>query len=145
MTYGLAATGRWFPNIGLDIDKSRIESTADFAKINNYNGDCNFVVGDGKRLPCKKESISLVFGIGILEHVYEPTKLVKEVVKVLKDNGIAVFIFPPFLSPQFRHLSHIIKIPWAHLLLGEKMTVAVAREILRINGQTVTLPDVDYT
>jgi len=25
------------------------------------------------------------------------------------------------------------------------MTVAVAREILRINGQTVTLPDVDYS
>lgn len=90
-------------------------------------------------------SISLVFAVSVLEHVYEWRSLVREVVRVLKDGGIAVFSFPPFLSPQFRHLSTIIKMPWIQLLLGEKMTVAVTREILRLNGQSsVTIPLIDY-
>jgi len=71
MTYCLASTGRGVPNIGLDIDKRRIENAADFAQINNYNADCSFVVGDGKRLPLKEEAIAIVFGIAMLEHVYE--------------------------------------------------------------------------
>ncbi len=145
MTYSLASTGNWSLNVGLDVDKSRIKAAQYYAKINGYNDNVSFLIGDGKRLPFVNNSISLVFAVSVLEHVYEWEDLVREVIRVLKEGGIAVFSFPPFLSPQFRHLSAIIKMPWIHLLLGEKMTVAVAREILRLNGQSsVTIPLINY-
>lgn len=53
-----------------------------------------FVVGDGCRMPFKKESFNTVLNIQVLEHVLEPLKMVNEVSRVLKPKGYGIFLIP---------------------------------------------------
>lgn len=68
------------PNIGcpLDIDD------AHFRRI----------VGDGCQMDFKTASFDTVLNIQVLEHVVEPLKMVKEIHRVLRPKGYAIFLIP---------------------------------------------------
>lgn len=53
-----------------------------------------FRVADAHRLPFKNASFDAVFALEVLEHVFEPLKVLKEIKRVLKNNGYAVFLVP---------------------------------------------------
>lgn len=52
------------------------------------------VIGNGCELPFRNENFDTVLNLQVLEHVFEPLKMVKEISRVLKPEGHAVFIIP---------------------------------------------------
>ncbi len=52
------------------------------------------IVCDIENLPFKENSIDIVFNIAVLEHVKNPEKVVNEINRVLKKNGIIISFFP---------------------------------------------------
>jgi len=63
-----------------------------------------FEVGDGCNLKYKNETFDTILNIHVLEHVFEPIKMVKEAARVLKKGGYAIFLIPSsaplHLAPQ---------------------------------------------
>lgn len=52
------------------------------------------VVGDGCRMDFKDESFETVLNIQVLEHVFDPFSMVKEIARVLRPSGYAIFLIP---------------------------------------------------
>lgn len=77
--------------IGMDV----IKKTVDWANSHWKNtGKMKFMVADAHKLPFNSESFDAVFVLEVLEHVFDPTKVLNEVKRVLKKNGYAVFLVP---------------------------------------------------
>ncbi len=55
-------------------------------------------VGDGCAMTFADNSFDTVVNIQVLEHVYEPIKMVQEIQRVLKPNGYAIFLIPQTAS-----------------------------------------------
>jgi len=62
----------------------------------------SFVLGDGCRLPFKDGSFDTVLCVHVLEHVFHPHEMFREIVRVLRRDGRAVL-----LTPQTTPLHHI--------------------------------------
>jgi len=69
--------------------------------IENSNVDLNindknfcFIQCDGCNMEFESNKFDTVLNIQVLEHVFEPIKMVKEISRVLKPNGIGVFLIP---------------------------------------------------
>ncbi len=52
------------------------------------------VFGDGCKMDFKDESFDLVLNLQVVEHVFEPLKMVQEIARVLKPGGTAIFLIP---------------------------------------------------
>lgn len=78
--------------IGLDI-------SFELVRIAKEKGRGMFVVGDTEFLPFKEKSFNDVIGISILHHV-DVDKSLKEIGRVLKNNGRIVFTEPNMMNPQ---------------------------------------------
>lgn len=77
--------------IGIDVLKSSI----DWAKKKwKKNGKMKFLVGDAHRLDFAKGTFDAVFALEVLEHVHDPVRIFKEIKRVLKKGGYAVFLVP---------------------------------------------------
>lgn len=50
--------------------------------------------GDGCKMQLEDSSFDTVLNIQVLEHVFEPIKMVQEVSRVLKPDGYAIFLIP---------------------------------------------------
>lgn len=59
----------------------------------HFSKDKKFVVGTGNRLPFKKNSFGFLFSIHTLEHVPEPGDVLREIRRVVKDEGL-VYLAP---------------------------------------------------
>lgn len=57
------------------------------------------VIADAHRLPFRDKSFDLVICRFVLEHVYDPQKVISELSRVLKKEGI-VYVDVPFLQPH---------------------------------------------
>lgn len=55
------------------------------------------IFGDAHNIPFKERSIDAVICKALLEHLPEPHKAIKEIIRILKDGGI-LFLYVPFLS-----------------------------------------------
>ncbi len=53
-----------------------------------------FVLGDGCELKFGNNTFDTVLNLHVLEHVFEPVKMVQEASRVLKKNGYAIFLIP---------------------------------------------------
>lgn len=58
------------------------------------NKKMKFILADAHKLPFKGETFGGVFAMEVLEHVYDPKKVMQEVKRVLKKDGYAVFLVP---------------------------------------------------
>jgi ubiquinone/menaquinone biosynthesis C-methylase UbiE len=77
--------------IGVDV----LEHSVDWAKKHwKKEKKLQFEVADAHELSFKSASFDAVFAIEVLEHVYEPVAVLKEIKRVLKKNGYAVFLVP---------------------------------------------------
>jgi ubiquinone/menaquinone biosynthesis C-methylase UbiE len=77
--------------IGIDI----VPSSIDWAR-NHWKTirKMKFRVGDAEKLNFKKNSFDAVFALEMLEHVNRPKEVIKEVKRVLKKDGYAIFLVP---------------------------------------------------
>lgn len=77
--------------IGVDV----LKESVDWAR-NHWKKEkrMEFMVADGHKLPFKAGSFDAVFALEVLEHVSDPGKVLKEIFRVLKNRGYAVFLVP---------------------------------------------------
>jgi ubiquinone/menaquinone biosynthesis C-methylase UbiE len=77
--------------VGIDA----LESSVAWAN-KHWNGKKNikFVVGDAHKLGFPANSFDAVFALEVLEHVYHPEKVLKEIKRVLKKGGYAILLVP---------------------------------------------------
>jgi len=77
--------------IGIDV----IKKTVDWANHHwKSTGKMKFLVADAHKLPFKPDSFEAIFVLEVLEHVFDPLKVLSEVKRVLKKDGYAVFLVP---------------------------------------------------
>lgn len=90
---------------GWDFYKTAIKNNVNFTKWtvveseknhlpNTTEDKINCVYGDGCNLDFKNNSFDTVVCVQVLEHVFEPIKLFKESVRVLKKGGYGIFMIP---------------------------------------------------
>src|SRR5688572_7977552 len=53
-------------------------------------------VGNAQQVPLRAESVEAVICHSVLEHVFEPTEVAREIYRILKPGGVA-FVYVPFL------------------------------------------------
>jgi len=58
--------------------------------------DCKFIVGSSYNLPFKENFFDLVYSIDVIEHLKFPEKMLAEVKRVLKPNGILIIQTPNY-------------------------------------------------
>lgn len=76
--------------VGIDV----IKKTVDWANKHWKKTKMKFMVADAHKLPFKANTFSAVFSMEVLEHVFDPLKVLIEVRRVLKPNGYGVFLVP---------------------------------------------------
>ncbi|TSC89677.1 MAG: type 11 methyltransferase [Parcubacteria group bacterium Gr01-1014_3] len=73
---------------------TNLESTENqLAKIEN-DPRYKTILGDGCKMALRDSSFDTVINIQVLEHVFEPIQMVKEIGRVLRPNGYAIFLIP---------------------------------------------------
>ncbi|MCP4136310.1 MAG: 3-demethylubiquinone-9 3-O-methyltransferase [bacterium] len=71
---------------GIDISKESIEAAKRHAKQENLN--IKYLAGIGEDLPFESNSFDFVCCCDVLEHVQDPDKVIGEIARVLKKDGI---------------------------------------------------------
>src|SRR5258708_25869234 len=77
--------------IGIDVLQSSIEWSK---KHWRRNKEMKFRLGDAHKLDFKANSFDAVFALEVMEHVFEPQIVFKEIKRVLKKNGYVIILFP---------------------------------------------------
>jgi len=92
--------------VGIDV----VKKTVDWANSHwKKTGKMKFIVADAKDIPFPAQTFDAVFALEVLEHVFDPGKVLTDVKRVLKKDGYAVLLVP---SDNF--LFRIIWFLWLH-------------------------------
>lgn len=77
--------------IGIDVLKKSVDWANKHWK--KYK-ELKFKVGDAHKLSFKPGTFNAVFALEVMEHVFEPQIVFKEIKKVLKNNGYVIILVP---------------------------------------------------
>jgi len=77
--------------VGIDVLKSSVDWSNKHWKKDKR---MRFIVGDAHSLPFNNSTFDAVFALEVLEHVFEPIRVLQEIKRVLKKGGYAVFLVP---------------------------------------------------
>lgn len=89
--------------VGIDV----VKKTVDWANKHwKSGGKMKFRVADAHHLPFESNTFSAVFALEMLEHVFDPHKVLTEARRVLKKGGYGVFLVPSD-SPLFRFVWYL--------------------------------------
>ncbi len=77
--------------IGIDVLPTSISWAKNHWKKNHK---MSFGVGDAHNLKYEANTFNAVFALEVLEHVFDPEKVLREVKMVLKKDGYAIFLVP---------------------------------------------------
>jgi SAM-dependent methyltransferase len=91
----------------------------DLALPNSLDG--YWVRGNALATPFASEHFDLVICASLIEHVPNPASLLREILRILKKNGVAYLSYPPFYSPRGGH-----QFAPFHLL-GERFALRIAK------------------
>lgn len=83
--------------LGLDISKGMVRKARDRAESTGV--PAAFMRGDSHRLPFKEASLDMVVGMRAIHHFHDIPQFYREVYRVLKPTGQAVFIEPQKMNP----------------------------------------------
>ena len=84
---------KYFRDIGIEMHG--FDVTHNILKDSiSFCGTENLLIADGEKIPYKKDTFDLVFSWHVIEHVPYPQIFLKEIKRVLKDNGLLVIGVP---------------------------------------------------
>lgn len=63
-------------------------------KTNQNDSRFTFVAADGGAMPFPEDTFDSVLNIQVLEHVFDPLKMLQEMHRVLKPSGVGIFLIP---------------------------------------------------
>jgi len=98
-----------FPNSQISIlDKTIISEIKEIITTKRKFGVKEFIQGDiEKRTPYSDENFDLIFALDILEHVYDPSIALDEILRILKKKGL-LFISVPIEGWLLRLVRNIL-------------------------------------
>lgn len=76
--------------VGIDV----LKASVDWARNHWQDKRLRFMVADAHKLPFKNASFDGVVALEVLEHVASPERVLREIKRVLKKGGYAVFLVP---------------------------------------------------
>lgn len=95
----------------LDLSETVIGIAKSIFKKNALSG--SFYVGDVHELPFEDNSFDLVFSIGLLEHIEDNTKCIREQMRILDDGGLFIaYVVPEYtdnVQKEYNWINHILK------------------------------------
>ena len=74
--------------IGLDISEQMVLRAKDKSQKLGLTSRVDYVVGDSENLPFRQSSFDAVLAFGVLHHVPTPQKMLQQMSKVLKNDGL---------------------------------------------------------
>lgn len=77
---------------GIDIVSDAVKRSQEYAKKNNL--DCQFLVGDVRKMPFSDNFFEVIFNFGTIEHFQEVLTAVEEFYRTLKKGGTCFTITP---------------------------------------------------
>lgn len=104
LTNALAKEGHQVTGIDLSLGSLRIAKDRDETK------NVSFLEGDARQLPFISKSFDVVCAMDLLEHVEEPSRVIKEAARVLKPGGL--FFFHTFNRNWLSRLIIIQGLKW---------------------------------
>lgn len=75
---------------GIDLSDSCIETARQYFSLKGLKGD--FIVMDGENMEFENESFDLVYSHGVVQYTANPTKMVEEMHRVLREDGEAILM-----------------------------------------------------
>lgn len=103
---------------------------ADFRNINN----CFFKVCTQDNIPYDSNMFDAVVSHDVLEHVSDPRKTLSEIHRVLKPNGKAFIVFPPYHGMMSHHLDYITRLPGLHLIFSPDALIRAINSMIASDG-----------
>ena len=87
----------------MDLSKNALQKAV--SRFQEFSLDCKFMLGDLFNIPLKDGQFDIVFNQGVMEHFrlagLDASLGVKEMLRVLKKDGILIIIVPAYFSPLF--------------------------------------------
>lgn len=108
--------------IGVDVNPTALSG----CRLPGHHNNLHFLAADGRRLPFIDESFDVVICAQVYEHVTDPQALVREVHRIMTEDGICFFSGPNRLSPMENHYG----LPFLHWLPRN-----LASWLLRVAGR----------
>lgn len=118
-----------FNAIGADISESDLQMARE-----NYGGKMKFVRSTPTSVPLPDASIDVAYTIDTVEHLSQAREIFMDIHRVLKENGLFLVHFNPWLNPYGSHLEDIIPYPWPHVFFP--MNVLLDAAALLYDQQT---------
>ena len=107
------------------------------------NRGLNVICASALELPIKDKEFNVVLCFDLIEHIKEDVKLVKELSRVLKDNGKIILTTPMKDGVSFPMLNkkknEIINKNWGHVRKG--YSLAQIRELFKLNHLIIDKED----
>lgn len=75
---------------GVDVN----EAAVDYSKKNYGSKNIKYLVGDGESIPLEDNSVDVVITLETIEHIKDYKKFLKEVGRILKEDGLAIVSTP---------------------------------------------------
>jgi len=99
---------------GLDIDHSvLIEAKQRAATIAIETA---FIGADAAALPYPDETFDLIISDDGFDHFKQPGRVLSDIVRVLRPDGLALVSFVPYYSTHCSHMNEYLRVPWHHVL-----------------------------
>jgi ubiquinone biosynthesis O-methyltransferase len=74
--------------IGLDISEQMVLRAKSKSEKQGLTDSVDYIVGDSENLPFRQNSVDAVLAFGVLHHVPTPQKMLQQMSKVLKNDGL---------------------------------------------------------
>ena len=140
---------------GFDVTRNILKDSISFCGIENL------LIADGEKIPYKKDTFDLVFSWHVIEHVPHPEIFLKEIKRVLRDDGLLILGVPndhaldilPFrplrylLNEKTNKIQKIVKLMTYHDMdhkreytKNENELIDAGFEVLQINSYIFAFP-----
>jgi len=114
--------------VGVDRDVEKIHRARNRADQSGV-GSVSYSVQCGTRLAFDADRFDVVLVLDVMEHLSDPSAVLRECARVLRPGGRVLIGFPPYRSPWGGHLFTHVPIPWAQLLFADRDVLDVWREV----------------
>lgn len=131
LSIGLADAGAQ-EVVGVDVVPRQIEEAKFVAERLLAGNRPEFYCADINQWKTDRR-FDIIFGLGFMEHVNDPARLLASLPGLMKPGGVACMSFEPFQAPTGDHLNELFWFPvlWRGLLFNEKALLRLRREYYR--------------
>jgi len=113
--------------VGVDVDRTSLEVGVAAGVLRGDRAPA-LILAPPYVLPLRDAAFDLVLCEEVLEHVFEPERLLAEIARVLAPGGRALlFIGPMYLHAKGPHLQNHLSVLWPHVLFSKTTVERLVR------------------